>query len=119
MGIRGLYSFVESYDDFFVDVRLRNQRLIIGRLILLYLNSLVNSIGISSLLVSSLCFLADGSNLRYVLYNKCTSLNSAYGGDYAKYYKQVSAFASKYVYATVRGCAIVECKMMERASTLM
>ena len=32
MGIRGLYSFVESYDDFFVDVRLCNGKIIIGRL---------------------------------------------------------------------------------------
>ena len=42
------------------------------------------------------CFtLADGSNLRYVLYNKCTTINSAYGGDYKKYYDCVSAFANK------------------------
>lgn len=40
-------------------------------------------------------YLTDGSNLRYVLYNKCTSLNSAYGGDYEKYYNYVSAFANK------------------------
>ena len=31
MGIRGLYSFVESYDDFFVDVKLCNERIIIGK----------------------------------------------------------------------------------------
>ena len=32
MGIRGLYSFVDSYDDFFVDVKLCNEKIIIGML---------------------------------------------------------------------------------------
>ena len=37
MGIRGLYSFVDSYDDFFVDVKLCNEKIIIGMLMLIIL----------------------------------------------------------------------------------
>ncbi len=63
MGIRGLYSFIQSKDEYFDDFELESCHAVL-----------------------------DGNNLRFVLFKTTPDMNCAYGGDYAKYYNHVKAF---------------------------